>query len=642
MERIPGTICPAKALATIIAISFSGFAKAEGIQIGIEPPDICLDYFVNSTPATDTELTTTLDEAFYDYQNRTSCLNAPALITISDSLSGQVVNSDITGIYLSSGDHLYITGNEDNPPILESMGATGEGQQFFHVSESAVLTLSNLILNASNVESAQDSVPLIVDSSTLILENLKIQGFYTSASGGALSTNNSTISIIDSIFQNNRSAADGGAIYSTGSNVSIDRSLFIENHTSDIYPGIKSGGAIAFDAETTDNVLKITNSEFRWNHSYGLGGAIDHSGPSSSVTITDNLFLSNQTTSPYSQATSSRIAGGAISLDGLSPADLSRNNFTYNSASADGPVINPAQGGAIFIDNNSDAPIKIHDNWFEGNQVSLESGNIMAQGGAAYIEGSTESILTFKRNAIIYNRSAASGGGLYINQRNISAELINNTFAGNRSESGGGGLLLNGVTADKIKVAHNTFRWNRSTSGAADLELRMAEGNLLLLSHNVFTDSIATSSPTSDTYSLCNINSTAGLALEYTFVDSAADHPNCATIIDGGGNQIGTTEDPLDAGLDDLGLYRGGSPIFLPKASSVLVDAGDANIEGAPDTDQRGKARVFNGVIDLGAVERGNEVAPVVTVQGSGSGGGGTPGAAFLGLFALLGLRRKK
>lgn len=71
-------------------------------------------------------------------------------------------------------------------------------------------------------------------------------------------------------------------------------------------------------------------------------------------------------------------------------------------------------------------------------------------------------------------------------------------------------------------------------------------------------------------------------------------------------------------------------------------NAGNANIEGAPDTDQRGKARVFNGVIDLGAVERGNEVAPVVTVPGSGSGGGGTLGAALLGLLGLLGLRRKQ
>ena len=36
------------------------------------------------------------------------------------------------------------------------------------------------------------------------------------------------------------------------------------------------------------------------------------------------------------------------------------------------------------------------------------------------------------------------------------------------------------------------------------------------------------------------------------------------------------------------------------------MDAGDANIEDAPATDQRGSARIDRGAIDIGAVEYGN------------------------------------
>ena len=53
---------------------------------------------------------------------------------------------------------------------------------------------------------------------------------------------------------------------------------------------------------------------------------------------------------------------------------------------------------------------------------------------------------------------------------------------------------------------------------------------------------------------------------------------------------------------------------MLPQAGSPVIDAGsNALIPTGISTDQRGYARIFNGTVDIGAVELGASLAPALS-----------------------------
>src|SRR5205085_1482676 len=67
------------------------------------------------------------------------------------------------------------------------------------------------------------------------------------------------------------------------------------------------------------------------------------------------------------------------------------------------------------------------------------------------------------------------------------------------------------------------------------------------------------------------------------------------------GDQVGTAGTPILPLLGTLGDNGGPTPTHLPLPGSPAIDAGH-NL-GAPPSDQRGRARIDNGTIDIGAVE---------------------------------------
>ena len=320
----------------------------------------------------------------------------------------------------------------------------------------------------------------------------------------------------------------------------------------------------------------------------------------------------NSAGSVFLAASYTPAVGGAISMDRVD-ATLSGNTFTNNQAGGQG-VGGSGLGGALYIGNTvyagekSGGTINIVDSTFHGNSATAESAN--SSGGALYLDGNMAATLSVSGSTLTGNSAAETGAGIYLDTpETYYVGIKHSTFAHNTIGNGG--------------------------TGGAGLHMYNGNGTNLLISHSVFTGNDGGNG------NLCAVGE-GYFELDHSFVSDAGEQAGCRTISDMGGNQIGSNEAPLDARLQDLGLYGGSTFTFLPAADSPLVDAGDANIGEAPDADQRGKARVFNGVIDLGAVERGNEVAPVVTIPGSGSGGGGTLGAAFLSLLGLLALRRKR
>ena len=94
--------------------------------------------------------------------------------------------------------------------------------------------------------------------------------------------------------------------------------------------------------------------------------------------------------------------------------------------------------------------------------------------------------------------------------------------------------------------------------------------------------------------------------VEFTYWDGS--YSGTQNVSDNGGNIV-SSDDPGLAALQDNG---GETPTRMPQTGSSLINAGDANIENEPDTDQRGSLRIDRGVIDIGAVEYGNQVPQVV------------------------------
>lgn len=140
--------------------------------------------------------------------------------------------------------------------------------------------------------------------STLNIENCtfeqnSVEGLYglnpafTIQHGGGIHSNNSTISIKNSLFDGNRTENNGGAIYVYQSNLSIESSKFEKNEASFINQsaqGVPSYGAAIY----IDQLCKtdIISTQFSENKAFDGGGAIYVN--SDSTSIENCLFYDNQ------------------------------------------------------------------------------------------------------------------------------------------------------------------------------------------------------------------------------------------------------------------------------------------------------------------------------------------------------------
>src|SRR5215470_18060264 len=395
---------------------------------------------------------------------------------------------------------------------------------------------------------------------SLTLSHAEITG---ASSGEGIVSSGANVTLDDVLLDGNTRTA----VHVSGSSPSVIPTLTLTNSTISNNSTF-NGGVVWTDFATTI----ATNDLFDTNMSTGGGSAFYHHGLGS-TTITGSTFTHNKTTNGGSGAaiggddgTSMGIQsctftnnksignGGAVAAG---VTDMTIDNSTFDSNTA-GDMSHPnSSGGAL----STGYVVTITNSTFSKNSATQ-------LGGAAFAGGNFGAMLT-ATNCTFSGNTAGQGGGALANGSGASGQFIlsNVTIANNTATTGGGGGIQMNSLASFFK---NTIIAGNSGSPGPD-----CNGTMITEDYNLVGDG-----------SGCLINPAIGITMPHDLV--------------------GTAANPIDAGLDPMGLMANGSsgPLTLKLTpSSPAGDAGNPN--GCRDdanipitTDERGKSRPVDGNCD--------------------------------------------
>lgn len=284
------------------------------------------------------------------------------------------------------------------------------------------------------------------NGATLTLDNLTLQNAY-SLQGGAVFNDESTLHVIDSIFDNNHTytqdlfglgIGDGGAIFSLGDTVTtITGGTFSNNQAT-------FGGAVAI-APIWDNDTQM----------YASG----------QLTVTDSTFSDNWA-----------VNGGAI---------IATNIVTIMGSVFDNNV-SDLVASVFYTGVEPTSEITVLDSAFINHTSEYYNGVL-----AIWANGGVPVDFSVQRNHFINNISTTSFdscSAITLYDEPSGSQLIgdvtNNTFSGNSSTAGGGTVCIaddNGI----IDIVHNTFADNNTPNGN---NLRLINNGTYTATANIFQD----------------------------------------------------------------------------------------------------------------------------------------------------------
>jgi hypothetical protein len=316
------------------------------------------------------------------------------------------------------------------------------------------------------------------------------------------------------------------------------------------------GGGISNAGTLTVSDCVLTNNQAR----YG-GGIYNYNADGGLVTITHSMLKYNNAT--YSTSGIPTLGGGIYNNGGtvsLTDSTLSGSSSAGGTSLAGGTV---SEGGDIC----NTGTMTVTRSTLSGNSVSaLSRGSATSAGGAVYNSG--ELNIT---NSTIYGNSVSvtalfssssgnsSGGGIY---NTGVLTLVSTTLSGNSASNRGPGSSSGGgvsTTSAGVTTVRNTLVAGNTAGTAPDVN-----GTLASQGYNLISDGTGGSG----------------------FVDT---------------DLVGTSANPIDPMLGPLQNNGGPTQTIALLPGSPAINAGDNT--GAPDTDQRGFARIVGGTIDIGAFE---------------------------------------
>lgn len=322
-------------------------------------------------------------------------------------------------------------------------------------NKSGTLTLKSITLNGNNVQSTNSMIknsgrlllksntkilynisssPIITNTSTLNIEETKINNNEFKGSNSGIIKNSGTITIKSGTFNANKSNA-GGLIYNTNS-VIINDGEFKNNNAVN--------GAVVQNRGT----LTINNGTFNNNKALSSGGAVDNS---QTVTVNNGTFSSNtaENGGAFNNTDVLTIHKGTISnniakKNGGAIADFRR--LTIDDASITNNEANI--GGGIYVGKTSNSSL---------NKTIIYSNKANESGGGIAVDNNQE--LKIKSLTKIDSNSAkVNGGGIYITNSSgtvtINDAIIKNNIANNQD----GGICSNNgkvTTTNSSFICHN-------------------------------------------------------------------------------------------------------------------------------------------------------------------------------------------
>jgi CSLREA domain-containing protein len=300
---------------------------------------------------------------------------------------------------------------------------------------------------------------------------------------------------------------------------------------------------------------------------------------SDDTAVAGDLDLTDEVTIIGSGATSTIITSGSgwnQRIVHVLTTNATLENLTlqngYDSAASNGAAIKTIDSALMLAD------VILKDNYTAGG------------GGAIYMSGGSLDIMN---SAIINNSADVDGGGIYIYNNSGAVALTNVTISGNSAKGNGGGLVYNasGKTLSLLNttISNNTADSDTNNSGNAGGLYRVA--GTVMLKNTILAGNLDSSTTT--------IRPDCSGTVQSQGHNLIGSNTGC-TITPQGGDQIGTSSNPLNPQLGALADNGGNTLTHSLLPDSPAINAGDNN--GCPLIDQRGYSR--DATCDTGAFER--------------------------------------
>jgi hypothetical protein len=494
----------------------------------------------------------------------------------------------------------------DDLIITSNLTITGPGADLLTIDASQSAATH---VEGSRVFDVNDNNSNLVD---VFISGLTLTGANVEHPGGAIRSHEN-LTLTNSVITGNDSDR-GAGLYNRFGTMKVINSTVSHNlgpETGGLGAGITNweGTLIVTDSTINDNGFVLCSICGTYK---GGGGIFNHKG---SATITGSSIFHN--------------SGGGIYSSGLDgPADVtivgsSINDNVFGFLGARGLSLNKSLSSIAdsFINDNEDGGIfnRLESLTIAGSTIS---GNDATNGAGIY---NLAANLTISETTISGNTATADGGGLHHAEGDLTVTA--STISGNSALEGGGlRVRTSPYTTEAMRITNTTVSGNTAAVGAG-LWVRSFTGDTFDLAHSTVTTNtvdvfgggiyfFASTGVDTIDHSIVagNVRDDGGrddidgdVEARFSLV---GDDTN-ATIIDNGGNLIGTGVDPIDPQLAPLADNGGPTLTHRLLFISSAIDAGDEDFVAPPAFDQRGDpfARVFDGDgdsidrIDMGAFE---------------------------------------
>jgi hypothetical protein len=496
----------------------------------------------------------------------------------NSTVSGNTASQQGGGLYGASGATMLI-----NCTVSGNSAPTGSG--LINVNNSATVTLTNTIVAGNSKDDISGNYtgdhnliggnPLLSPPGDFGGPTMTMVPLPGSLAIGGGTTGNG-VPTIDQRGQPRSSRIDIGAFQGGGTTLVV-------NSTTD---GVGSGsGQISLrqainlaNAQPTAETIDFAPSVFQTPQTITLAGtellladtkgATTITAPAAGLTVNgggkSRVFEIN---SGVTASISGLAITGGRAYSGAGVHNLG-GTLSMNDCTISGNTSTSGGGGLGGV-----GTLTLLDCTFSGNTSLADGGGLNIYGGTASLTSVTVSGNT---------STADDGGGVAV--FDCAVTLINCTVSGNTSAKDGGGLF-NVYHTTSLTLINCTVSGN-STSGSGG-GIRN-EGGLTTLTNTI----VAGQTGGGDIVGALVSSSSNNLVGDGTGMTGISDGNQ--------GNQVGTSQAPINPLLSPLGNYGGPTPTLglLPGTPAL---GGGASGTGVPATDQRGQPRA--GRVDIGAFQ---------------------------------------